>query len=265
VRYDAANDREVGSRMTLGETVIASLSPRQMKTASFNWTTTGFGPASGRGFARYRIYMVLDPRNTINEIYERERAGVIDPGQNNEGWGSITIAARPQAAAPLTALTADHDMAAETTPADAEPLTEPRPFVLTRVVTTAREAPVQVEAIEAVDARTDTLADRLVVAYRGEPLQARVHVTSAQSDPSTYHLLVFAADARQWRAPEIIAGKVVQGVDAEDGAYVWFEWTPMTLENVELRAVLTEQLQATLPVKDWGTLTVRVVERDAER
>jgi hypothetical protein len=236
-----------------------------MKTASFNWTTTGFGPASGRGLARYRIYVVLDPRNTINEIYERERAGVINPGQNNEGWGSITIAARPPATAPLAALTADHAIAVETTLADAETLTEPRPLVPARVLTTAQETPAQVEAIEAMDARTGTLTDRLVVAYRGEPLQVRVHVTSTQSDPSNHHLLVFAADARQSRQPEIIAGKVMQGIDAEEGAYVWFEWTPITMQNIELQAVLMEQLHTTSPARDWETLTVRVVEHDAGR
>jgi hypothetical protein len=189
----------------------------------------------------------------------------IDPGQNNEGWGSITIAARPPTTAPLAALEDGHAVAVETTPADAETRTEPGSFVPTRGVTIAQEAMIQVEAIEAIDARTDTLTDRLVVAYRGEPLQIRVHATSTQSDPSNYHLLVLAADARQSREPEVIAGKVVQGVDAEEGAYVWFEWTPMTLENIELRAVLTEQLPTTPPARDWETLTVRVVERDAGR
>jgi hypothetical protein len=263
VRYNAANNREVGARRTLGETVIANLSPRQMKTASFNWNTTGFGPASGRGLARYRVYVVLDPDNTINEIYESERARVIDPGQNNEGWGAITIAARPPATASLAALTGDHDVAIQTKQVATETLVAPMSFAPTQVVTTAQEVLVQVEAIEAVDARTNTLTERLVVAYRGEPLQVRVHVTSTQSDPSDYHLLVFAADARRSHEPEVIAGKAVQGVDAEEGAYVWFEWTPMTLENIEFQAVLAEQLHASPQAKDRGTLTVRVVERAA--
>ena len=57
-------------RCTIGETIVPQLNPLQMTSATFDWDTTGFGPAGAGLSSDYRIYVVLDPDNTIAETYE---------------------------------------------------------------------------------------------------------------------------------------------------------------------------------------------------
>jgi hypothetical protein len=241
VQYNTNTNREIGHRMRLGETTLAQILPRQMRAASLNWDTTGFGPASGRGRVTYRIYVVLDPKNTIKEIYETEPAGGFDPGQNNEGWGPTLTVAAP-ATARMVQQTPGSRRAAATGDLDS--------------------ATVQVEAVAALDALSGELSEGLVYARRGEPLQVRVHLRSTDSDLSAYHLLVFAAGELlpRDRQGEVIAGLTVPGVDAIEGAYVWLEWIPTTLGDTELRAVLAEAFNTRRPLQDQPTLTVRVIE-----
>ncbi len=110
VGYDDSTDTEIGQRVTIGETFI-DLLPLEMTTASINWNTAGFGPGIVGASASYRIYVVLDPDNTIDEIYEDDSVGGstcddptnpnnptkirCNPGQNNEGWGLISITSPP--------------------------------------------------------------------------------------------------------------------------------------------------------------------------
>ena len=87
-----------------------SLDPLGMTPAVLEWDTTGFGSTQSGVLASYRIYIVLGPENTIDEIYETDTTGLgansstctdpvtlgsapCNPGQNNEGWGLISIAA----------------------------------------------------------------------------------------------------------------------------------------------------------------------------
>ena len=109
VPYDSTTDRESASRTQIGETVV-SLNPLDMTPAVLEWDTTGFGPTQSGDLSSYRIYVVLDPENEIDEIYETDTTGFgansstcadpvssgtasCNPGQNNEGWGLISIAA----------------------------------------------------------------------------------------------------------------------------------------------------------------------------
>jgi hypothetical protein len=79
-------------------------------SAAIVWDTAGFGPSTAGGSRQYRIYVVLDLENTIDEIYDTEDPNQtyrwvdingqprnlqvgIDPGQNNEGFGLATIVA----------------------------------------------------------------------------------------------------------------------------------------------------------------------------
>jgi len=99
IKYDSSSDKEVGVRRPIGSTTI-SLQPRETKPAQIIWDTTGFGPAAGSTSQDYRIYVDLNYDKKIEETYPPEDpkkiyapgmpAG-IDPGQNNEGFGSITI------------------------------------------------------------------------------------------------------------------------------------------------------------------------------
>jgi hypothetical protein len=68
-------------------TGIESLAPLANTVASFNWDTTNFGVEPGRS-KDWRIYVVLDPDNTIDEIHESEQPGTLDPGQNNKGFAN---------------------------------------------------------------------------------------------------------------------------------------------------------------------------------
>ncbi len=76
------------------------------------------------------------------------------------------------------------------------------------------------------------------------------------SDTQHYHLLVYKGDPQQ--GGEVIAGKLLQGIDAEDGNYVWLEWTPPQLGNFTLSAQLLEQEDDVIPGNGKGVLKVRV-------
>ncbi|HEV8711398.1 MAG TPA: hypothetical protein VGX03_01045, partial [Candidatus Binatia bacterium] len=269
VGYDDATDTEEpftscpagtllsGGRCTIGEVDLDNLHPLAMRTAAVTWDTTGFGPVSPGGAKEYRIYVVLDPNDTINEIYETDSVGgasCIDPtnpaseincnpGQNNEGYGVITIAYASVALAQNN---------------EAEGLTKTRDAPLPR----ARRRPLHVDvrlrknAIAAVDAKQGTLHTDEVDAYRNRPLRIRVHVVSNLSDTEYYHLLVYKDNPRRGR--ELIADKLLQGVDADDGTYVWLEWTPTELGKVTLSARLLEQEDDANPGNGKDTLKVRV-------
>jgi hypothetical protein len=216
IAYDAANDTEVGPRKVLGRTTIGNLAPRQMKGASFNWSTSGFGPTSGTGLAYYRVYVVLDPRNTIDEVYETEPAGTVDPGQNNEGWCTVGVAA-PGAEGEAAAVRAFQPSAS-----------------------TEDEVRAKVDGVMALDTQTGAPAYRMAVATLGETLPVRIHVSSSRDNSSNHRLLVYVQPQGQPDQCEVVAGKLIQGIDAQSGTYVWADWVPKQEGDFELLAVLVE-------------------------
>jgi hypothetical protein len=258
IGYNDAADSEVpftscpagivpnGQRCTIGETAV-SLEPLAVKTAAIDWDTTGFGPLSVKGAKEYRIYVVLDPDNTIDEIYEDDSVGgdkcsdpvkpgstiACNPGQNNEGYGTITIVH-----APVPLATQQVAQAEVTTPA-------PHADVRLRK-----------GALAAIDAKRGTLFSDAVDAYLNRPLRIRVHVVTDVSDAQTYHLLVYKGKPKQ--GAEVIADKLLQGVDAEDGKYVWVEWTPAELGTFSLQAQVLEQEDDVIPGNGKRVLKVRV-------
>lgn len=241
VGYDAASNQEVGKRKIIGQTKIANLAPQQMKTASINWDTQGFGPKTLRGKANYRIYVVLDPNNTIRETYDTEATKTKNPGQNNEGWGSISIASA-QAPQSSPFASSDSQFSALTTAAN-----QPESF--------------GIHALEAIDSISGLLMEGTVTAKLGEPLAIRVHVTSPEDDTRNHPMLVLAKDLLSDKKPEVIAGKTLQGIDGDQGSYVWLEWTPTQTGYVELQAMLTGQaLMQAGQANGPGLLTVQVVE-----
>jgi hypothetical protein len=166
IGYNDASDTEIpftscptgtllnNGRCTIGETFV-SLDPLAMRPVAITWDTSGFGPTSLGGAKEYRVYVVLDPDNTIDEIYEGDNS----PGQNNEGFGTITIAHAPL-------------------PQGANK--PPR-----------ADARLRKGAIAAIDAKRGTLFTDAVDAYLNRPLRIRVHVTADVSDRQHYHLLVY--------------------------------------------------------------------------
>ena len=95
-------------RCIIGDTLV-SLPPLGMERVAITWDTRGFGPQGSGTAKEYRIYVVIDPEHELDEIYEDDSAGgatctdptspsgttVCDPGQNNEGFGIITIVRAP--------------------------------------------------------------------------------------------------------------------------------------------------------------------------
>jgi len=235
VAYDSATNTEIGPRRILGRTSISKIAPRQMKNASFNWSTSGFGPASGTGLVTYRIYVVLDPGNTIDEIYETEPAGTVDPGQNNEGWSMVSVAA-PAAQRQAAALVAVQPSGSSDSQANAK-----------------------VDGVMAVGEQSGASAHGIAVATLGEALPVRIHVSSPRGDSSSHRLLVFAQPPGQPDRREVVAGKLIQGIDSQAGAYVWAEWIPKQVGDVELLAVLVESALEQEEVPAEARLMVHVV------
>ncbi len=125
VRFEAVEVNptglEIGPRVLLGTQVIPQILPRQSAwTGDLLWDTLDFGPCGGSGpDRRYRILVTLDPNNTIpnetHELFDRDNAPLrsqvtglpvdfafdaasgatrfLERGQNNVGWGDVTIGA----------------------------------------------------------------------------------------------------------------------------------------------------------------------------
>lgn len=230
-----------GGRCAIGETLV-SLAPLAMQRVAITWDTRGFGPPTAGGAKEYRIYVVVDPDNAIDEIYEDDTAGgedctdptnpsrtvPCDPGQNNEGYGVITIAAAPLPRAALQAAAQD----------------------------AAPDVRLRDDALAAIDAEDGRLRSGTVRADVDAPLRLRVHVLTDASDVRQYNLLVFDGDPDA--GAEVIAGKLLQGVDAADGRYVWLEWTPRQEGTFTLHAQLLEQAEDGKPGNAVDTLDVRV-------
>lgn len=103
IKYDSGSNTESGRRIPIGATTI-SLPPRGNAPAQVVGSTRGFGPADGG--QDYRIYVDLNSDKSIDEIYPPEdpsksyASGLpvgLDPGQNDEGWGLVTVMARSAA------------------------------------------------------------------------------------------------------------------------------------------------------------------------
>ncbi|MBI3798472.1 MAG: VCBS repeat-containing protein [Deltaproteobacteria bacterium] len=225
-------------RCTIGETFV-SLAPLAMQPVAITWDTTGFGPVSAGGFAQYHIYVVLDPDNTIDETYEDDSAGgdrctnpvgrppkiLCNPGQNNEGYGEISIAKAALLQAELNPPHADVRL--------------------------------RKDAVAAIDAKRGTLVTGAVDAYVGQSLPIRVHVATDVSDLQQYHVLVFASDDQK-QLGELIADKLIDGVDEVEGSYLWLDWTPTTLGKEYIRVQVLEKEDDVIPGNGKRVLKVRV-------
>ena len=235
VPYDSAENREVGPRRRIGQTRVARLSPREMKVAAIDWDTSGFGPATGTGSTAYRIYVVLDPANAIDEIYDTEPRGTIDPGQNNEGWGLVSIAAAERAAGSVAATEAARAAVRGLPPSH-----------------------LAVDAVLARDPRNGALTAEEVVARVGEPLPVRIHVAGNRDDTRVRRLLLLARNNAGDSEPKVVIGTTVQGVAAAEGAYVWVDWTPQEAGEFDLSAVVADRALESDGAASLGRLSLRV-------
>jgi hypothetical protein len=112
----------------------------------------------------------------------------------------------------------------------------------------------RVDSLAALDdGRVET---RRAVAPFGQPLPLRVKVYSDQTVLAQHHLLVYD------RAPELggqlIAAKVLPGVDAVYGTEVWIDWTPPAPGVYPLHAELVEKPRDGRPGNNRDRLLVIV-------
>ena len=253
VPYDWSTNQETGDRVTIGTATLPALAPRQMVTTTIAWDTTGM---SGANSQMYRVYVVLDPENKVTEKYETESKATqfyftvdlthpaggfwttcadlsdteyqtrncIDPAQNNEGYGYVTVAKQPLAAVPGQRLEADVSM--------------------------------DEGGLAALDADGNVMTDT-VQAMAGQPLQIRVTVHTDTPGTEFSNVLVFDGDPEQGGV--LIAGKkIFVGSIAPEGNSVWFEWAPSTPGQHTLYAVVTETNGDSQPGNNTDTLDVLV-------
>jgi hypothetical protein len=241
VPYDSTTGRESATRTQIGETVV-SRDPLGMTPAVLEWDTTGFGPTQSGVLASYRIYVVLDPENAIDEIYETDTTGLgansstctdpvtlgsasCNPGQNNAGWGLISIAAPGTVSLPFEASLEGADVHMRS------------------------------DAVAALDllGRLQTAQVQAVV---DQPVRLRISVHSDRSLRAHHHLLVY--DGEPEAGGEVIAGKILPGIDAQ-GSHAWIGWRPRTPGLHRIVARVLEKHSDRLPGNNEAVLPVTVM------
>lgn len=234
--YDPMTNTEtVSGRTRIGCTALPALAPQEMTTAAVVWDTTGKGLGAAQA---YRIYVVLDPGNTVVEKYETESTATatycfpdatqpggqkcIDPGQNNEGYGYATVVA------PVVG--------------------DPRWGKPTAHVSMAKDA------VAAIDPR-GKLSSGNVQAYFGQPLHVRIAVDS--DTPGTQYSTVLVYDGDPDQGGALIAGKQMFSGQAQDA--VWLDWIPNTRGPHRLFAKVLQSIFDAAPGNNIGELKVEVI------
>ncbi len=229
--------QEVGARTPIGTTTVSSIAPRGMETAAVNWTIPTF--TDGSLSKNYRVYVVLDPDNTIpNEKYETESvasrtyckancantANYIDPGQNNEGFRQLTVTSFPP--------------------------TNPR-------FSTPGDVHLKSDALAAITPQ-GKLKTKNVQAYLGLPLQIRVQIDTDQPGADYQHLLLYDGDPN---AGGTLITDVAAYTGNPDGNEVWIEWIPTDLGPHRLYAKILEgPMDPGLDNATSGVLKVEVIK-----
>ncbi|MBN1345518.1 MAG: hypothetical protein JXQ73_22690 [Phycisphaerae bacterium] len=239
--YDATSPDENASRRTIGRTTIAQLVPQTMQEAAIIWDTTQWAPASGVGSQDYLVYVVLDPDNKIDEIHEwKDADGKEMLGQNNEGYGEITVhSSASVSAAKLAGL--------------GKPVTE-LPDVSLEQGSLALLTPAGTMS-EGVRGNGSDVAVR---AWLNQPVRLSLAVYTDISCTDHQHVLIFDGDPDDG-AP-LIAGKIVQGVMADGSTRVWVDWTPTEAGEHEIHAVLLESPFDSAPGNHRDVIRVSVTK-----
>lgn len=253
IAYDPSTNRESGSRFLIGTATLPAMAARQMVTAAVNWNTTD---KSGGTTQQYRVYVTLDPANTLAETYEIESQATqfyfttdpnqygggfwtscasltpeeyaakncVDPAQNNEGYGYVTVAKTPTSSYIGQREDTDLSMDAQSLAVlggDGNPLAEPVP------------------------------------AQRGMPLEVRVVVHTDTPGTQTANVLLFDGDPQAGGV--LGAGKsVFVGSIADAGNPAWFTWVPQTYGTHTLYAVVQESLGDKQPNNNSDSMQVVV-------
>lgn len=155
-------------------------------------------------------------------------ATVIDPGQNNEGYGQIGITT-VAAASSFNAAATPHDF-------------------------------LEANSLQALDqTAADTFQTQSAIAYVDRPVDLRFTAFSSQVHSEVAHLLLYDGDPAQGGA--LIADKFIHpGAHAAEGTSVWVQWIPSTAGVHQLHAVL---LEGTAHAQQASLLQVNVLPAPA--
>jgi hypothetical protein len=267
VAYDESSDSESGPRTLLGSTTV-SIGPQGVKTAELLWNAAQL-PGSGTlpgSQQSYRIYVVLDPGNTVDETYDTEPAGCsftsassppCNPGQNNEGWGLLTVLT-PPAGTPIgpACNTVSLAVAGPKSAVGLESVAGSRSLRAQQAdPAPAADLSLGPDAF-AAKAADGTLHSGTVTAALGEPMRLRVAVSSDQDLAA--HGLLSVFDGAPGEGVETIAMKQVQGIAKGSDRYVWLDWQPRSTGRHELHAVISERREDPVPGNNVARLSVIV-------
>jgi hypothetical protein len=240
--YDGNTNKETGPRVPLQTTgldhctSLPALGPQELTTAAIVWDTAGYAPTYDQA---YRIYVVLDPANQVEEKYETEAPDTqeyceqknlndpstiacVDPGQNNEGYGYATVTPTRRTA-PRWGTPPGH-------------VGMPR------------------DAIAAINPR-GVLVSGNVQAYIGKPLEIRITITS--DTPGTDFSRVLVYDGHPDKGGQLIAGKEI--FSGAERSSAWFEWVPTRFGPHRLYAKVLQDASDPAPGGNVGELKVEVI------
>lgn len=266
-------------RCPIGQTTIATLAPLQpmgVTTATVTWDTTGFGPSVAGASQDYRVYVVLDPNNAIDEIYETEDPNAtypfvdydgnksqykgIDPGQNNEGHGVLTITA-PQSNAtnrttPRSRFFPQSRSGGSDRAEGSGTFQESERGSRDEQLSNGPGANAYLvsDSIAIQDTRDGALRTADGQALLFERARLRLKVYSDKAHREYAHVLLYDGDPAQ--GGKLIADKIMHSGDP-DGAHAWVDWIPKQPGRHELFARVLKDRDD--PVTDNGVDTMVVM------
>jgi hypothetical protein len=228
-----------GSSAPTGGLQTISLNARENAQAYLIWNTQSFGP-TGAGVNEYRVYvdLITDPKGP-GELYPPEppctavpcednfsNETIMDPGQNNEGWSLISVAARLLGG----------------------PLGGSSPASPTRGTLGAGSANgTAIPQVGATVAQGSSKKPKPLVAFLFQPLPLQITAFSNATSPLHGHVSIFDGKPGQ-RKTKTIAIKTLHGVTPE-GTSSWFDWTPLKKGPHHLYAVI-HNANGTTPLGD---------------
>lgn len=224
VPFDASSYSEVGARVPIGETTLLQPLPaQQMTTVSMEWTPPSLGAEVSK--QQYRIYVELDPDDDIDEKYETEAAGDLDPGQNNEGYSDVTVVKSALAGS-----------------GDSEP----------------GDVGIGPDTMTVVNADGEVVGGD-VAAYRDEPLRVGVMVTSDKASLESSYVLLYDGDPDQ---DGVLIGIQEVFTGDPEGTTVWFDWMPTLEGSHHLYSKVLQSVHDTAPGNNVGVLEIIILERE---
>ena len=217
---DARTGQPEDVQVEIDTVPVRSLVPRESRVVRAAWTAKG--PVDRDASQLWRIFVILDPDDRVkgethelddryNQPPTRDKKRIIDPltgkdealesGQNNQGFGLLTVHSPVGASARALTAQASRRRAARRGP-DIR----------------LRRAAIAVGPPQA------RLRRRGARARVGRPLMVRVRVEARRRHRRHHHVLLYDKP-RGARAP-VIGAEPVHGVSHRRGTYVWFTWQP---------------------------------------